>query len=129
MATNAAPLVLSSFKYANNEPCVVSNKSFEEGIKMVKTDEEEPDKDSSAKLEISDKKAFDMSIFDDDNGFTDEEDEHENDENKVNSFDDDDDIEWSGDEAELSREISILEQSMSVKREHSPTKSPRKRSK
>lgn len=111
--------VLSSFRYANDQPYVVSKKAFESSSKVLKDIDEAVDDDPPTEPA---KKDDNKEAKQDDDGI-----EWSDDELLVKK-DDDDDIEWSGDEAELSREISILEQSISSKREHSPVKqSPRKR--
>jgi hypothetical protein len=93
--------VLTSFTYANNKPYVVSKKAIETSSKVLKDLDDTGDDPPIENLP--------------------------KDKEEVGQENEEDDIEWSGDEAELSREISILEQSISSKREHSPTKSPRKK--
>lgn len=109
-----AQSVLTSFRYADNKPYVVSKKAIETSNKVLK------DLDTPEVEPPNPKDQLNAAVAATD---WDEEDE----EDEVGQENKEDDIEWSGDEAELSREISILEQSITSKREHSPTKSPRKK--
>lgn len=111
---------LTSFTYADNKPYLVSEKAIESSFKVLKdlddstkenVDEEEENAKPRQSTNTNTVTTNNMKSVEDIKETVEEEDE----------------IEWSGDEAEISRDISILEQSITSKREHSPTKSPRKK--